>query len=130
MVYLPYREDAVSWATILARAQAAPQAVAADCRRQIQSIDPDLPVFNVQMLDEIFSQQRWAWRVFGTMFLVFACVALVLSAIGIYGVMEHAVPNAPVNSACGSQWAPVRRTSYPFYCRARRRRPGLVWRWG
>ena len=60
-------------------------------REAVQAVDPDQPVFNVRTMDEALAQQRWPYRVFGTMFAIFALVALVLSAVGIYAVTAYAV---------------------------------------
>ena len=45
----------------------------------------------VRTLDESIQRQRWPYRVFGSMFAIFALVALVLSAVGIYAVTSYAV---------------------------------------
>jgi hypothetical protein len=37
-------------------------------------------------MDEVLAQQRWPYRVFGSMFAIFAVIALLLSAVGVYGV--------------------------------------------
>ena len=60
-------------------------------REAVQAVDPDLPVFGVQTMDEFLAQGRWPYRVFGTMFTIFAFIALVLSAVGIYAVTAYSV---------------------------------------
>ena len=60
-------------------------------REAVQAVDSDLPVFNVQTMDELLAQSRWPYRVFGTMFSIFALIALVLSAVGIYAVTSYSV---------------------------------------
>ena len=42
-------------------------------------------------MDQILAQQRWPFRVFGTMFAIFAVIALVLSAVGLYAVTAYSV---------------------------------------
>ena len=52
---------------------------------------PDLPLFGIRTLDEHLAQARWPFRVFGTMFAIFALIALTLSAVGLYAVTAYAV---------------------------------------
>ncbi len=76
---------------ILARSQVEPSTLTMQVRQAVQAIDPDLPVFGVQTMNEFLAQVRWPYRVFGTMFAIFAVIALVLSAVGIYAVTAYSV---------------------------------------
>jgi ABC-type antimicrobial peptide transport system permease subunit len=70
---------------------AAPQAVLGTVRGEVQQLDRNLPLTGVFTLTEIFDQALWAPRMAASLLLVFAVVSLVLSVIGIYGVMAYAV---------------------------------------
>jgi ABC-type antimicrobial peptide transport system permease subunit len=50
-----------------------------------------MPLFNIRTMDQNLQQQRWPFRVFGTMFAVFAIIALVLSAVGLYAITAYSV---------------------------------------
>ena len=60
-------------------------------RREVQAIDPDQPVFTIQTLDQMLAEDRWPFRVFGSLFAIFAVIALVLSSVGLYAVMAYSV---------------------------------------
>jgi predicted permease len=60
-------------------------------RQAVLALDADIPVFNVRTMDELLAQRRWQYRVFGGMFAVFAAIALLLAAVGLYAVMAYSV---------------------------------------
>jgi putative ABC transport system permease protein len=91
VVYVPYRLESYPFMNILARSQVEPGALTMQVRQTVQAIDPELPVGNVQTMDQFLAQARWPYRVFGSMFAIFAAIALVLSAVGIYAVTAYSV---------------------------------------
>jgi len=60
-------------------------------RQAVLALDADIPVFNVRTMDELLAQRRWQYRVFGGMFAIFAAIALLLAAVGLYAVMAYSV---------------------------------------
>ncbi len=91
VVYLPYRADPQRFMFLLLRTAGDPAFAAPLAREQVRAIEPDLPLFAVMTLDQLLAQQRWSFRVFGGMFTIFAGIALVLSAVGLYAVTAYAV---------------------------------------
>ena len=91
VVYVPYRMEGFGFMNILTSSRLEASALTMQVRQAVQAIDPDLPVFSVQTLDEFLAQARWPYRVFGSMFAIFAGIALVLSAVGIYAVTAYSV---------------------------------------
>jgi predicted permease len=88
-------------------------------REEIRALDSDLPLFNIRTMDQNLAQQRWPFRVFGTMFAIFAFVALVLSAVGLYAITAYSVTQRTqeigVRMALGAQakqvwWLIARRS--------------------
>ena len=91
VIYMPYRLDPPSGTAILIRGRGDPGALTSSVREAVQATDPDQPVFAVQTMEQSLAQQRWPYRVFGTMFTIFAIIALVLSSVGIYAVTAYSV---------------------------------------
>lgn len=60
-------------------------------RQQVAAIDPDQPIYSVQTLEDAVAAATFGPRLSAILFVVFAAVALSLAALGIYGVMSHAV---------------------------------------
>jgi len=59
--------------------------------RAIRAFDPDLPVANPRTLERIASDATWRPRFSATLLTAFAGAALLLAALGIYGVMSYTV---------------------------------------
>jgi putative ABC transport system permease protein len=66
-------------------------ASAAPIRRIVAAIDPEIPVYATQSMDDVLAEPMWGLQVFGSMFAIFGVVSLVLAAIGLYAVMAFSV---------------------------------------
>ena len=75
---------------VMMRTPGNPAAMAGPLRSAVQQLDADLFVQNVRTLAALVDQQGWLYRVFGTIFSIFAGIALVLASVGIYAVVAQA----------------------------------------
>jgi predicted permease len=91
VVYVPLAASADWGVNILVRSSFELGVVALQVQEQLRAIDPDLPVFDVRTVDNFISFQRWPQRVFGSMFAIFAVIALTLAMVGLYAVTAYAV---------------------------------------
>jgi ABC-type antimicrobial peptide transport system permease subunit len=66
-----------------------PEALAAQARTLILSLDPEMPPFNIRTLEDEVSRLVAGPRFSATVLAVFALTALVLAAVGVYGVMGY-----------------------------------------
>jgi putative ABC transport system permease protein len=77
--------------TLLVKTAGAPTGIVALVRREVQALDPQLPIFDVTTLDDEIAETLTRPRFQATLLAGFAAVALLLATIGIYGVTSHAV---------------------------------------
>ena len=85
-----YQHPAKSLAIFL-RGQLDPSAILGQERSQIQSVDPELPVFRAEALDDVLSTSLSVRRFSMEMVALFAATALLLAGLGIYGTISYVV---------------------------------------
>ena len=88
-IYLPHAQFPTSFNAIVVKVEGEPTAMVNQIRGEILAVDKDQAVFNVTTLEQLMSESILIRRFFMLLLLVFAGLALILAAVGIYGVMSY-----------------------------------------
>jgi ABC-type antimicrobial peptide transport system permease subunit len=89
--YSPARQWYATEREIVVRSKTDPRALASAVRRELQSIDPTLPQFQIATVEDRLAQQDRPRRFQTELIGIFACISLVLAATGLYGLMAYSV---------------------------------------
>jgi putative ABC transport system permease protein len=89
--YIPYNTYATQEMSFVVRTTSNANTVGAAARARIRQIDPELPVYDLQTMDDAMSASASQQRFFMALLVGFAVLALLLAAIGIYGVISYSV---------------------------------------
>jgi putative ABC transport system permease protein len=91
VVYLPLSQNHETGVTLYVRASVPPASLAASLRREIQALEPNLPVPNIRTMTEIIGTSLYAARMGARLLVIFGGLALLLAVIGIYSVLSFSI---------------------------------------
>jgi putative ABC transport system permease protein len=89
--YMPYRQNPWNGQFVVVRTTSDPAALASAAREAVAALDKDIPVARLRTMDDVMTASVAPPKFRTVLVAIFALVGLLLAAIGIYGVMAHAV---------------------------------------
>lgn len=90
-MYIPYLQDSTSLTTLVVRTDSESSAMIQAIRKEVQVLDSDLPVYDVKTMDQWLAESMRQRRFITVVLSIFALVALMLAASGIYSIMAYSV---------------------------------------
>jgi putative ABC transport system permease protein len=90
-VYLPLRQSPTAGMAVVARTNQDPMQMANAIQRVIWDVDPGQPIYELSTMEQILARAVFLPRLSTTLLATFAIAALLLAALGIYGVLSYSV---------------------------------------
>src|SRR5258708_19810162 len=91
VVYLPSRAQPAATMEMMMRSRANSTASVSLVREEVRTLDADVPLYNISTLERLSQQPRWPQRALSSMLGLFAAIATLLSAMGLYAITTYSI---------------------------------------
>jgi putative ABC transport system permease protein len=90
-IFTPHAQSPVQTMSILVRTEGDPAALTTPVRKLLQARDPNLPFYDTMTMKKAMEFGLWESRLFSSMMGAFSAIALLIAAVGLYGIMAYSV---------------------------------------
>jgi putative ABC transport system permease protein len=90
-MYYPFAQNPTRSVFVVIRTEGDPLGVVSGVKQQVQALDPDLPLYSVQTMEKVVEDSTASQRLNALLLGFFSGLALVLTAVGLYGVISFTV---------------------------------------
>ncbi len=95
-LYVPFTQPPIWFdrrppLALFVRTQQPPTTIVSAVRAELAQLDPNLPLYETQTMDEVMSREMATDRMFSGLLVIFSAVALILAAVGLYGIIAYTV---------------------------------------
>jgi predicted permease len=91
VVYLPWRARPAATMQVMMRSRGNTAAPVSLVREEVRALDADVPLYNISTLERLSQQSRWIPRAVSSLLGLFAAIATLLSAMGLYAVTTYSI---------------------------------------